>query len=156
MNVNFNLKEKLKKIEELPHTADVKYFITANNMSEAFELCGYCYGLTITDITQIKPIKKIEFKLTSEDTESLLYDFISELIYLFDTKNIIISQFSVIDVEKGENFNKLRVEGFGQEFDPNVHEIGTEVKAMTYSEMKINLTESDFSKPVSITIVFDI
>ena len=101
--------------------------------------------------------RKISYcQKTSEDTESLLYDFISELIYLFDTKNIIISQFSVIDVEKGENVNKLRVEGFGQEFNPNVHEIGTEVKAMTYSEMKINLTESDFSKPVSITIVFDI
>ena len=150
------LKNKLKKIEELPHTADVKYLINADNLNEAFELCGYCFGLTITDLITIEWEELVEFQLNSEDLEGLLYDFITELIFIFDTRNIIVSQFNKLRIIKEDSSYKIVVQGRGQRFDPEIHERRTEIKAMTYSEMEINLDHSDFSKPVSIIVVFDI
>ena len=150
------LENKLKKIEELPHTADVKYLINADNLNEAFELCGYCFGLTITNLKSIKWEEYVKFKLKSEDLEGLLYDFITELIFIFDTRNIIISQFNELNIFREDSSYLINVKGKGQRFDPEIHEIRTEIKAMTYSEMEINVDYSDFSKPVSIIVVFDI
>jgi len=150
------LKKKLRKIEELPHTADVKYLINGDNLNEAFELCGYCYGLTITDLKSIEWEELVKFQLESEDLEGLLYDFITELIFIFDTRNVIISQFNELNVIKEDSSYNINVEGKGQKFDPEIHERRTEIKAMTYSEMEINVEYSDFSKPVSIIVVFDI
>lgn len=156
MKNNKDLEEKLKKIEELEHIADVKYLVKGDNLNEAFELCGYCYGMTITNLQEIKQVEKIKFQIESEDLESLLYDFISELIFLFGTRNMIVNNFTNVEILKNEEFFSLNVIGFGEEFDQEKHEIGTEIKAMTYAEMKITFTNSDFSKPVSIILVFDI
>ncbi len=156
MKNNENLEDKLEKIEELEHTADVKYLIKGDNLNEAFELCGYSYGMTLTNLLEIQQVEKIEFQIESEDLESLLYDFISELIFLFDTSNVIISNFTKVEVlEKNKRFS-LTIEGIGEQFSQEKHELGTEIKAMTYAEMNIKLTNSDFSKPASIILVFDI
>ncbi|NHI91696.1 MAG: archease [Candidatus Lokiarchaeota archaeon] len=153
---NSFLKNKISKIKELPHTADIKYSIKGDSLNEAFELCGYCFGLTITNLKMIKQIENIDFELVSEDLEGLLYDFISELIFLFDTKHLILSNFTLVDIKKENSAYKLKVKGKGQEFNPEIHDMGTEIKAMTYSEMKIDVDYSNFMNPVSIIVVFDI
>jgi len=156
LNNNKDLEEKLNKIEELEHTADVKYFVKGDTLNEAFELCGYCYGMTITNLSELKQVEKIEFQIKSEDLESLLYDFISELIFLFGTRNVIVNNFTKVEILKNAEDFSLNLEGIGEVFDQEIHEMGTEIKAMTYAEMKISLTNSDFSKPTSIILVFDI
>ena len=153
---NSFLETKLLKIEELPHTADVKYHVEGDNLNEAFELCGYCYGLTVTNLKKIEYIENVEFELNSEDLEGLLYDFMTELIFLFDTKGLIVSQFTNIQIRKKNSGFSIHVMGKGQKFDPSIHERKTEIKAMTYSEMEIDVDYADFKNPVSIIIVFDI
>ena len=156
MTKSINLEAKFEKIEELEHAADVKYLVKGDNLNEAFELCGYCYGMTITNLEELKQVEKIEFQIESEDLESLLYDFISELVFLFGTRNIIINNFSRVEILKKNTSYAINIEGHGEEFDQEKHEMGTEIKAMTYAEMEITLTNSDFSKPATIVLVFDI
>ena len=61
---------------------------------------------------------------------------IDDLLLYFDSEGLVFSRFEVELVKENE---KYRVVGraCGEPFDPQKHEYGTIVKAMTYAEMKI-------------------
>ena len=65
-----------------------------------------------------------------EDDERLLYNFLEELLFLMDSENLFLSTIKV--KIKG---NELAGEGsFG---DAGDYDIGLDVKAITYNEMKV-------------------
>ncbi|MFX0008895.1 MAG: archease, partial [Candidatus Hermodarchaeota archaeon] len=79
--------------------------------------------------------------------------FLSEFLYIFDVEGLIFSQITVVSIDKikSDQF-LLQAYAKGEKFNSEKHEIGTEVKAITYSFM--NIEQSD--QNVIIEIVFDI
>ncbi|MHC1590977.1 MAG: archease [Candidatus Helarchaeales archaeon] len=148
----------MKKIKELPHTADVKYEITGENLKEAFELAGYAFTNTHADILTVIPKHSITLEVSGEDLESLLFEFISELIYVLGTRSLLISLFQDLEITKNDGMYSLRVIAWGEEIDPSRHDLKTEVKGMTYHDMKIeSLSEAGmYEGPVRIILLFDI
>ncbi len=135
------------------HTADVQVRSWGSSLEEAFSQTAYSLMETITpDLKKITP--KIEKKIIikAEDKEALLFDFLSEFLYIFDVDELVFSQIYVSRIEKINNNYKLQATLKGEKFDLNKHEIGTEVKAITYSF--INIEEKRAS--TVIDIVFDI
>jgi SHS2 domain-containing protein len=102
------------------------------------------------EIISPKIEKRIQVK--AEDKEALLFDFLSEFLFIFDVNELIFNHIEVTQIEKLDNGFKLEAIAKGEKFDRNKHEIGTEVKAITYSFMKIE-EKKDY---VEIEIVFDI
>ena len=152
------LKEKLNQIEELPHTADVKYAIQGLNLNEAFEISGYAFSDTHVDIFLVEPIKNRDIIIESEDLFSLLFDFITELIYLLGAKNLIFCLFKNLQIHKESERYRLTTTAWGEELNLEKHDIKTEVKAMTYHQMEIDFASGteNFDDTVEITLVFDI
>ncbi|TFF98473.1 MAG: archease [Promethearchaeota archaeon] len=139
--------------EFLEHTADVKVKCWGKSPEDAFSQAAYGLMATITpDLNLIE--KKIHktLEIEAEDKEALLYDFLSEFLFLFDVERLVFGEINVrsIKQKKGDFF--LTAALVGEEFKREKHELGTEVKAITYSYMKIEEKE-DF---VIIEIVFDI
>lgn len=135
------------------HTADVQVRSWGPSLEEAFSQTAYSLISTITpDLKKIAP--KIEKKITikAEDKEALLFDFLSEFLYIFDVYELVFSQIYVSKIEKFNDNYKLQATLKGEKFDLNKHEIGIEVKAITYSFM--NIEEKHAS--TIIDIVFDI
>ncbi len=135
------------------HTADVQVRSWGPSLEEAFSQTAYSLMETITpDLKKITP--KIEKKITikAEDKEALLFDFLSEFLYIFDVDELVFSQIYVSKIEKVNDNYKLQATLKGEKFDLNKHEIGIEVKAITYSFM--NIEEKRTS--TTIDIVFDI
>ena len=128
------------KFEFFDVTADVGYRAYGKTLNEAFENAALAMFEVMTDTTHVQPdfMKKITLK--SEDEEALLYDWLSELLFLHDSEYLVFSRFTVeisAGIEDGEKVFILEASAEGQEFDPDVHERRDEVKAATYHMMEI-------------------
>jgi len=135
------------------HTADVQVRSWGSSLEEAFSQTAYSLIATITpDLKKITP--KVEKKITikAEDKEALLFDFLSEFLYIFDVDELVFSQIYVSKIEKFNDKYKLQATLKGEKFDLDKHEIGIEVKAITYSFLNIE----EKHESTIIDIVFDI
>ncbi|MHA1490134.1 MAG: archease [Promethearchaeota archaeon] len=139
--------------EFLDHTADVQSKSWGKTLEEAISQIALSLMATISpNLKLIDPKIEKEVNIIAEDKESLIFDFLSELLYLFDAEQLIFSQIKVKPLKQLENQYKLTAILKGDVFNINKHEIGTEVKAVTYSFMQIEETE----EKVEILMVFDI
>jgi SHS2 domain-containing protein len=135
------------------HTADVKVRSWGRTLEEAFSSTALSLISTITpDLNKISKNVEKKIEITSEDNYSLCIDFLTEFLYLFDVEELVFSEIDVTSIKKIKDMYKLDAILKGEKFDPMKHEIGTEVKAITYSFMTI----VEKKNKVEITIVFDI
>ena len=135
------------------HTADVQVRSWGSSLEEAFSQTAYSLMTTITPNLKIITTE-IEKKMIIEanDKETLLVDFLSEFLYIFDVYELVFSKIHISKIEKFDDKYKLNATLRGEKFDSTKHEIGIEVKAITYSF--INIEEKHDS--TLIDIVFDI
>jgi SHS2 domain-containing protein len=139
----------------LDHTADIKFEAYGKTYEEVFMNAGYAFENVIidTDLVEKKIIKKIN--LSSQDIMSLLYDFLEQLIILIEVEHFVLSEISKVEIDR-EN-NALFVKLVGDEIIEDKYSFKTEVKAVTYNDMKIekrtDVTGQDF---FVATVVVDI
>lgn len=135
------------------HTADVQARCWGKSLEEAFNQTAYSLMATITpNLKKISAKVEKKIRIEAEDNEALLFDFLSELLYIFDVEELVFNNIIVQIIKESEELYVLNALLSGEKFDKSKHEIGVEVKAITYSFMEI--TES--KNKVEISIVFDI
>ncbi len=90
----------------------------------------------ITDITKVESKKERELELESQNLESLLVNFLSDLIYLHEVHNELYRDFDVM-IEKRD---VIRLKAFfkGEKIDLERHDMDTAVKAVSYHEIEID------------------
>lgn len=121
------------KYKFLPHTADVKFQAYGKSLNKAFENAALAISETISRGEKISSKKKKKISVEGNDKESLLYNFIEELLYLIDAENFVVSKAKVSIKE-----NKLKAEISGD--DASNYTNLDHIKAATYSEMYIKKT----------------
>lgn len=124
-----------KDYEYLEHTADVYVRALGCSLEEAFENAGKATTNVMTDISKIEPRKTIEVTIEAENVEELLYMWLEEILFRFDTEFILLSEFDVKEIS--ENGTHLRALMKGEEFNPGKHPQKLGVKAATYHMMEI-------------------
>jgi len=135
------------------HTADVQVRSWGPSLEEAFSQTAYSLMTTITpNLKIITPEIEKKMIIKAKDKEALLVDFLSEFLYIFDVYELVFSKIHISKIEKFNDNYKLNATLRGEKFDSTKHEIGIEVKAITYSF--INIEEKHDS--TLIDIVFDI
>ena len=85
----------VKKFEFLEHTGDIKFKSYGDNVSEVFENCALAVSSIFSRNGKINEKVKKEFVVSEKNYESLLYQFIEELIYLFDVDAFVVSKAEV-------------------------------------------------------------
>jgi SHS2 domain-containing protein len=125
----------MKPYEYLEHTADVKF--RAYGMSPDEMLCNAALALfnsmLDTDTVQVKATWNVE--LVGSELEQLAYEWLSELVYLFETEFAV---FSTFDVKLYQNSVwGLKAAIGGEKVDKSRHAFDNEVKAVTLHEFEI-------------------
>ena len=138
----------MKKYELIDHTADVGIKAYGKTLSESFENAAKAMFDIITDESEIESTGQYDIELSNDDLEQLLVDFLSELLYLHDTKNLVFGFFKV-DIDEKEK--KLEAKVCGEKFDLSKHKIGSEIKAVTYHMLEIKK-----NKKFTVQVLFDI
>ncbi|MBN2203232.1 MAG: archease [Candidatus Aenigmarchaeota archaeon] len=114
-------------------TADVAFEAYGKTLNEAFSNSALAMFEVQTDVKTVEPLVSKKVELVSENKESLLFDWLSELLYLRDTSSMFFSKFD-IKIEGKDRF-KLTGKVFGDKIEG--HELRTEVKGVSYQMMKI-------------------
>lgn len=101
-----------------------------------------------TETVQPRQIKKIHIE--GQALDRLLYDWLSELVYLKDVDSMLFCRFNVSI--KQENGFRLDATISGEEIDPKRHELRADVKAVTFHRFRVEEREGVWTAE----IVFDI
>ena len=94
MDANENNLNDLK-FEFFDVTADVGYRAYGNSLANAFENAAIAMFEVITDTSTVKPLIKKQIRLEAEDECAILYDWLSELLFLHDSEYLVFSKFDV-------------------------------------------------------------
>ena len=115
-------------------SADVAFIAYGKDLNELFANSAIAMFEVMVDTYKVE--KKVEEKVYVEghDLESLMFNWLSELLYISDSKNLAFSEFNV-NIDE-QNF-KLEAVCKGEEILPDKHGTKTVVKAATYHQMKI-------------------
>ncbi|KAK7485633.1 hypothetical protein BaRGS_00023082 [Batillaria attramentaria] len=95
------------------------------------------FSYMTTDISRVEMRRVHTIEAEGEDMLSLLFHFLDEFLFLFSVEPFIICRVvKIVEFDK-ENF-RIKAEGYGETFDISKHPQGTEVKAITYSNMQVH------------------
>ena len=136
-----------KDFEIIDHTADVGIIAYGADISQAFANAARALFSLITELNDVAEFLHRDIELTAPDAESLLVAWLNELIYLFDTENIVFKRF---DVSKLSN-KQLKARSYGEKVDSSKHRLKTGVKAATYHMLKV-----DNGNVCRVQVLFDI
>jgi len=120
--------------------ADVAFEIFGKNENELFENAALAIAEQTSDIKSIEGKQKKVIELTSETLETLLFDFLSELIYLKDVHQIIFKK-SKVSITKGKDGTySLKATVSGDIINQKKHILKSDIKAITYHMFKVEET----------------
>lgn len=135
--------------EPIEHTADIGMRVWARNMEELF--CYAAAGMSsfILPLEEIKPLKSKSFVIKGNNFEEMLIDWLNELVYVFSTEKFIFCKYNVTIDEKNM---VLKAKCTGEKINLSEHELLTDIKAATFSDLKIQKSNGRFET----TIIFDV
>ncbi len=137
-----------KGFEIIDHTADVGVIAYGADLKQLFTNAALALFSLVTEPESIRQELQRDVKIISEDKDSLLVEWLNELIYLFDAEHILFSRF---DIERLTN-DYLEATCYGENVDPSRHKIKTGVKAATYHMLKIDKDSDGYKVQVILDI----
>jgi SHS2 domain-containing protein len=115
--------------EYLEHTADVMFRAYGETAEEMLSNAASALFKAMVDPASIAAVKKWTVELEGSDLDDLAYQWLSEIIFLFETESAVFSTFSVRLEQHGAM--KLYGEIGGERIDLARHAFDNEVKAVT-------------------------
>jgi SHS2 domain-containing protein len=117
--------------------------IWGSGLADLFSRAGLALTSVLVDPESIAITSRFAIEVEGEDDEMLLYNWLSEILFLFDADGILLRQFDDLEFfEEGGN-KKLRATLFGEQYSPPRHQVKTYVKAITLHQLKISETRSN-------------
>jgi len=140
----------MKQYEFIDHTADIIARAHGATLPEAFASAAQAMFDVITGGAEIANCLQFEIEIESIDREGLLVGFLSDLIVIHETENVVMGQFEI----EFTDTTRLRAVGRGESFDPQRHGEGTSVKGISYHMMEI--VENSNDRSWTVQVLFDI
>jgi SHS2 domain-containing protein len=134
--------------ETFEHTADLGLRIRAPDLDTLFAEAGRALFATIVeDLGTVVALRELELHLEEDDRELLLFDWLRTLLYHFDAEHLLLSRFEVRVHEAG-----LEGRAWGEPLDRTRHELGHEVKAITYHGLRVQPEDGGWVAEVIVDI----
>jgi SHS2 domain-containing protein len=119
--------------EFFEHTADLGLRVRAADLDTLFaEAARALFTAIVDNLDAVRPLQRVDVTLTGTDREYLLFDWLKALLYRFDAEHLVFGRFEV-----RINAGGLTGTVWGEPLDPDRHELGHEVKAITYHGLRV-------------------
>ncbi len=107
--------------------------IRADDLKSLFEEAAEAlFSVVVVNLDDVAPVRETRFQLEADRLDELLRDWLAELLFAFHAEHIVFSQFDVTIED-----TRLTATARGEPIDPKRHELASEVKAITYHELKV-------------------
>jgi len=130
------------------HTADVGILVEAPDLNGLFaDAARGLFALIVEETTPIRAETEITIELEGNEFDYLLFDWLNELLFKFETEHLLLTDFAVNVREDG-----LTATARGEFLDPQRHQLGHEVKAITYHQLEVSRTPAGWRARVIVDI----
>lgn len=131
-------KEEEIRYRYIEHPSDVGFEAYGDTLEELFAHAAIAVFSFMTDVEGIEEEEEREVAIQSEDLYSLMFDWLDEMLFLFESDSLVMRNF---DIEVNESDFSLIGQCRGGKFDPSKHESGIIIKAVTYNMMEVKKNE---------------
>ncbi|MFZ2455989.1 MAG: archease [Candidatus Altiarchaeia archaeon] len=125
-----------KPYEYLEHTADLFFRSNGKTLGECYANAARAMFSAMFDPSSIDPAVKKTLLLEANDLPTLMHDYLSEVLFLFETESLVFRDFVVSVEQKGAAY-KLSAILCGERFNKKKHIVLTDIKAVTYHDLKV-------------------
>ena len=133
-------------IEELGHTSEIGLRVRADALEQLFACCAQAmFGLLRVLPNRTGPAIRHNVTINSIDGESLMVDWLSELLYLYETTGALFSD--CIILRWTATHLEAQVTGYPPNAPPAVH-----VKAVTYHQLHIQANADGWTAQIYFDI----
>ena len=133
-----------KDFEFIDHTADIGILAYGADMKQVFANAARGLFSIITNLDNVTSTKKLDIRVTAPDREALLINWLNELIYIFEAKEMLFIRFKITAITD----TGLRASAYGEKINLAKHELKTQVKAATYHMLKIEQNKDGYRAQV--------
>lgn len=134
--------------ETFEHTADLGLRVRAPDLDTLFaEAAEALFAAAVEDLATVRPLQRHDVKVAGDDRVYLLFDWLNELLYHYDTRHLLFSRFEANVADDG-----VTASAWGEPLDRSRHELQHEVKAITYHGLKVERTNDGWLAEVIVDI----
>ncbi len=133
----------------LEHTADAEFVSYGRTPDEAFVNAARAMFGLVVEPSKVRPTESREISLTAGSLEDLLFDWLSELLYLSEVDRLVFSKFEVKITKNGEC--RLEAKAHGEQVSPR-HEVFLHIKAVTYHDLRVEKRNNVYEAQVLLDI----
>lgn len=138
--------------ETFEHTADLGLRVAGDSLNDLFaEAAVGMTSLIVAEVGSVEASEQRTIELGSPDLEYLYFDWLSELLFLFESEGWLTAEASV-EVTGNSLCGTVGGETFGEERHRRSHE----VKAITYHELSVVQQERDGKPFWQAEVIVDI
>jgi SHS2 domain-containing protein len=120
--------------EFFDHTADLGLRVRAASLEELLAEAGRgLLAMLVANPAAVRPVQIKAIELPAGEPAYLLFDLLSELLYIFESEKLLLSEFDV----KITGAGRLSAVCYGERMDESRHQMDHEVKAITYHGLKV-------------------
>lgn len=132
----------------LEHTADVGFRAFGDSLSELFVNAALALESIALDIEAVQPRFEYPLAAEGEDRESLLINWLNEIVYYMDGERVAMSRFEILELTPAQ----IRAKGWGEPRDRDRHHARIVVKAATYHQLEIAEQDGHWTAQVFLDI----
>jgi SHS2 domain-containing protein len=133
---------------EIEHTADWALRIRGDDHAALFTAAARGMFSLLTDLTGAPESRQLEIEIESADTESLLIDWLNELLYRSEEEGVVFKRFSIHELDPGSERARLVATAWGGA----PARLDKTIKAATFSSLNIEHDAAGYRAD----IVFDV
>lgn len=135
--------------ELFEHTADLGLRVRAPDLDGLFVEAGRGFASVIIENAQaVRPAQAVTIDLHASDLTDLFFDWLNELLYLFDAKHLLLVDF---EVQVGDG-RFLTARARGETYDGRRHRLDHEIKAITYHQLSVRQVDDSWEAEVIVDI----
>ncbi len=119
--------------EVIDHTADLGIRVPGEDSQDLFQNAARALMDLMIAGPTVKPTERKEIACEGEDLADLMVRWLGEVLYLFEGEGVVATSFDIHELGP----ERLRATVEGVLFDPEIHEVLTDIKAVTYHQIEV-------------------
>jgi SHS2 domain-containing protein len=137
------------KILEGLAMADTAFEATGKDTSELFEHAALAVESVMVDVKTVKRSVTKDIALEKDTLENLLYEFLSELVYLKDAEQLLFAD-CIASVSKNKGW-QLHAHLRGEKINAKM-KLGTDIKAITLHHFEVKQKKTGWTARVVVDV----
>ena len=136
------------RFELLDHPADIGFRVYGGTPAELFANAAWAMLSIAAEPAEVRPLGQYELSAEGTDYESLLVNWLNEVLYWYDGARIAFSEIQILSIAP----TAIRAQASGEPRDPARHRSKVVVKAATYHQVRVAATPGGWVAEVYLDV----